>query len=82
MDDNTKRTILQSILSSQKIKNKYLPFRNKHKLNRRLIIERIINEIDTLAKRFKDNIKLLNFLEKRNVKFHKFLRKSPNISIN
>ena len=63
MDDSTKRMILQSILSSEKIKKKYELFRNNYKLNKRLIIERIINEIDLLSKRFKDNIKLINFLE-------------------
>ncbi len=63
MDDYTKKGILQTILSSQKIKSKYQSFRTKFKLNKRLIIERIINELEPLSKKFKDNTKLVGFLE-------------------
>jgi hypothetical protein len=59
MNTNEKRFILQNILNSSKLKNKYDSYRIKYKLDKKSIINRILNEIEPLSKKFKDTIKLV-----------------------
>ena len=63
MDESKKRTVLESILKSEKISSAYNRHRANNKLNKKLIIERIMAEIDGLWARFNDVNKLNRFLE-------------------
>ncbi len=63
MDESKKRTVLESILKSDKISSSYNKYRANNKLNKKLIIERIMAEIDGLWARFNDVNKLNRFLE-------------------
>ena len=63
MNDRTKRELLESIIRSEKILNAFEKYRSNYKLNKKLMIERILEELDTLLERFKDISKLKKFLE-------------------
>jgi hypothetical protein len=63
MDESKKRTVLESILKSEKIVSAYNRHKGSNKLNKKLIIERIMAEIDGLWARFNDVNKLNRFLE-------------------
>ena len=63
MKDNQKKELLESILKSKKISLAYEKYRSRYKFNKRLMIEKIVEELDTLWNRFKDIEKLKNFLE-------------------
>ena len=63
MDESKKRTVLESILKSDKISGAYSRHKANNKLNKKLIIERIMAEIDGLWVRFNDVNKLNRFLE-------------------
>ena len=63
MNEKDKRGVLEKILKSEKINNSYEKYKQKYKLNKKLIIERIMNELDGLWERFRDIGKLQRFLE-------------------
>jgi hypothetical protein len=63
MDENKKRTVLENILKSDKINGSFNRYKNSNKLNKKLIVERIMAEIDGLWSRFNDIGKLNRFLE-------------------
>ena len=63
MDENKKRTVLGNILKSDKINGSFNRYRDSNKLNKKLIVERIMAEIDGLWTRFNDIGKLNRFLE-------------------
>ena len=63
MKENQKKELLEKILKSDKIAFAYEKYRNKYKFNKRLMIEKIVEELDVLWVRFKDIEKLKNFLE-------------------
>jgi hypothetical protein len=63
MDENKKRTVLGNILKSDKINGSFNRYKDSNKLNKKLIVERIMAEIDGLWARFNDIGKLNRFLE-------------------
>jgi hypothetical protein len=63
MDENKKRTVLENILKSDKINGSFNRYKDSNKLNKKLIVERIMAEIDGLWSRFNDIGKLNRFLE-------------------
>lgn len=63
MNEKTKRELLESIIRSEKILNAFEKYRSSYKLNKKLMIERIVEELDNLWERFKDIPKLKKFLE-------------------
>ena len=63
MKDSEKKELLETILKSKKISSTYDKYRSKYKFNKRLMVEKIVEELDTLWEKFKDIDKLIKFLE-------------------
>ena len=63
MNERNKKELLESVLRSEKILGAFEKYNSSYKLNKKLMIEKIIEELDTLWERYKDLNKLKKFLE-------------------
>jgi hypothetical protein len=63
MNERNKKELLESVLKSEKILGAFEKYNSSYKLNKKLMIEKIIEELDTLWERYKDLNKLKKFLE-------------------